>query len=189
MNLGVSHLHLSILIIYISLCLASFFQSAVIPLSGGSEIHLVAMSSRRKFFPCFWGFVLSPRLYRSCLTMFNLRCLALVLDLNEMLIVANTLKSFEDSKEALGSKLKGESDAQKLSVMSAELRRYIQDRALLRQYADNDRVWDNATDKYISAEIEVVPSSTEGASPLMRPIVRLQDTNMVFTRINPNVSI
>ena len=121
--------------------------------------------------------------------MFNLRCLALVLDLDETLIVANTLKSFEDRIEALGSKLKGETDAQKLSVMSAELRRYIQDRALLRQYADNDRVWDNATDKYISAEMEIVPSSTEGASPLMRPIVRLQDTNMVFTRINPNVSI
>ena len=83
--------------------------------------------------------------------MCNLRCLALVLDLNEMLIVANTLKSFEDSKEALGSKLKGESDAQKLSVMSAELRQCIEDRALLRQYADNDRVWDNATDKYMSA--------------------------------------
>ena len=133
--------------------------------------------------------MLSHRLYRSCLTMFNLRCLALVLDLDETLIVANTLKSFEDCIEALGSKLKGETDAQKLSVMPAELKQYIQDRALLRQYADNDRVWDNATDKYITAEIDIVPSFTDGASPLMRPIVRLWDTNIVFTQINPNLSI
>ena len=122
-------------------------------------------------------------------TLAKLFSFALVLDLDETLIVANTLKSFEDCIEALGSKLKGETDAQKLSVMSAELRRYIQDRALLRQYADNDRVWDNATDKYISAEIEIVPSFTDGASPLMRPIVRLWDTNIVFTQINPNLSI
>ncbi|KAL5137302.1 Protein ASPARTIC PROTEASE IN GUARD CELL 2 [Glycine soja] len=40
-------------------------------------------------------------IYDACLAMLNLRCLAIVFDLDETLIVANTMKSFEDRIEAL----------------------------------------------------------------------------------------
>lgn len=169
-----------------STCLKEL-KTAIIQLPGGTELHLAAMIAVRRQRPCFWGFLMMPGLYSSCLNMLNLRCLALVFDLDETLIVANTMRSFEDRIDALGSKLKGESDAQKISGMSAELKRYIQDRALLRQYVDDDRVWDNTAEKFVSAQVEVVPSAVEGGIPLMRPVVRLQDRNMVFTRINPNI--
>lgn len=169
-----------------SLCLKEF-KTAVMSLDVGTELHLVAMTSSREQWPCFWGFHTISGLYSSCLTMLNLRCLALVFDLDETLIVANTMRSFEDRIEALGSKIRAETDAQKLSGMSSELKRYIQDRTLLKQFVDDDHVWDNAAEKYVDAQREVVPPITEGALPLMRPVVRLQERNMVFTRINPNV--
>lgn len=65
------------------------------------EIHLVSMPSKRKKFPCFWCFAVPLGLYDACLGMLNLRCLAIVFDLDETLIVANTMKSFEDRIEAL----------------------------------------------------------------------------------------
>lgn len=71
--------------------------------------------------------------------------------------------------------------------MTAELKRYVQDRTLLKQFVDDDRVWDNDAEKYVNAQVEMVPPTTEGSIPLMRPVVRLQERNMVFTRINPNV--
>ncbi|KAH7433554.1 hypothetical protein KP509_07G074800 [Ceratopteris richardii] len=161
-------------------------KTAVIQLAGGVELHLAAMIANRRLKPCFWGFILTPGLYNSCLTMLNLRCLALVFDLDETLIVANTMRSFEDRIDALGSKLKGEVDAQKVSGMSAELKRYMQDRALLRQFTDDDKVWDNTMNTFVTAQAEEVPSAMGGIS-VKRPIVRLQDRNMVFTRINPNI--
>lgn len=169
-----------------STCLKEL-KTAVVQLPGGMELHLAAMIANRKQRPCFWGFLMTSGLYASCLNMLNLRCLALVFDLDETLIVANTMRSFEDRIDALGSKLKGETDSQKASGMSAELKRYIQDRALLRQYVDDDRVWDNTAEKLVNAQVEVVPSAIDGGIPLMRPVVRLQDRNMVFTRINPNI--
>ena len=152
------------------------------------EIHLVAVNANKKQTPCFWGFVIPPGLYKSCLSMLNLRCLALVFDLDETLIVANTMRSFEDRIDALGSKLKGDSESQKALAMSSELKRYMQDRTMLKQYIEEDRVWDNIGEKFVNAQMEVVASSVGGVLPLKRPVVRLDDRNMIFTRINPNVS-
>ena len=152
------------------------------------ELHLVAMNLIRKSKPYFWGFVITSGLYNTCLTMLNMRCLALVFDLDETLIVANTMRSYEDRIDALSSKLKIESEPQKVSGMSSELKRYMQDREMLKQYIEEDRVWDNIGEKFVNANVEVVPSFTEGGFPLKRPVVRLQDRDMIFTRINPNVS-
>ena len=53
---------------------------------------------RTIFLSCF---AVPLGLYDACLAMLNLRCLAIVFDLDETLIVANTMKSFEDRIEAL----------------------------------------------------------------------------------------
>ncbi|MBA0706891.1 hypothetical protein Golax_018975 [Gossypium laxum] len=143
------------------------------------------MPSKQKKFPCFWCFSVSTGLYNSCLGMLNLRCLAIVFDLDETLIVANTMKSFEDRIEVLRGWIARESDSIRLSGMSAELRRYIDDRLLLKQYAESDCVVDNG--KMFKVQMEEVPPLSDGHEKVVRPVIRLQDRNIVLTRINPEI--
>lgn len=74
---------------------------------------------------CFWGFKVGDGLYNSCLTMLNTRCLGIVFDLDETLIVANTTRSFEDRIESLQRKISNESDPHRISGMIAEIKRYF----------------------------------------------------------------
>ncbi|CAJ1805148.1 unnamed protein product [Sphenostylis stenocarpa] len=149
------------------------------------EIHLVSMPSKRKKFPCFWCFVVPLGLYDACLGMLNLRCLAIVFDLDETLIVANTMKSFEDRIEALRGWLLREIDPLRVQGMSAELKRYMEDRLLLKQFAENDCVVDNG--KVYKVQMEEVSPLSGSHEKLVRPVVRLQDRNIVLTRINPEI--
>ncbi|KAH6829050.1 C-terminal domain phosphatase-like 1 [Perilla frutescens var. hirtella] len=152
---------------------------------GGGDIHLVAMHSRKDEGqgPCFWGFNVASSLYNSCLVMLNLRCLGIVFDLDETLIVANTMRSFEDRIEALQRKINSESDPQRVSGMLAEIKRYHDDKNILKQYAESDQVIDNG--KVIKSQSEVVPALSETHQPIVRPLIRLQDRNIILTRINP----
>lgn len=161
-------------------------QTAVMSL-GREELHLVAMQSKNigGQCPCFWGFKVASGLYDSCLTMLNLRCLGIVFDLDETLIVANTMRSFEDRIEALQRKINSESDPQRASVMLAEVKRYQEDKIILKQYAENDQVVDNG--KVIRSQSEVFPALSDNHQPIVRPLIRLQDRNIILTRINPMV--
>ncbi|EEF34293.1 double-stranded RNA binding protein, putative [Ricinus communis] len=160
------------------------FKTAVVSI-GNEEIHLVAMPSKQKKFPCFWCFPVPLGLYDSCLGMLNLRCLSIVFDLDETLIVANTMKSFEDRIEALRVWINRETDPMRISGMSAELKRYMDDRMLLKQYLESDFVMDNG--KMFKVQLEEVPLSSETQERLVRPVIRLQDKNIVLTRINPEI--
>ncbi|XP_076942816.1 RNA polymerase II C-terminal domain phosphatase-like 1 isoform X2 [Bidens hawaiensis] len=158
-------------------------KTAVVSL-GGDELHLVAMRSRRNdLLPCFWGFNVAPGLYESCLVMLNLRCLGIVFDLDETLIVANTSRSFEDRIEALQRKLSCEMDPQRIAGMLSEIKRYQDDRNILKQYAESDQVVE--TGKVIKAQPEVVPALSDSHQTLVRPLIRLQEKNIILTRINP----
>ncbi|KAI7735218.1 hypothetical protein M8C21_014680 [Ambrosia artemisiifolia] len=84
-------------------------KTAVV-LIGDEEVHLVAMPSKLKRFPCFWCCVVPSQLYNACLWMLNTRCLSIVFDLDETLIVANTMRSFEDRIEVLTGWIGQESD-------------------------------------------------------------------------------
>ncbi|XP_027339450.1 RNA polymerase II C-terminal domain phosphatase-like 1 isoform X2 [Abrus precatorius] len=159
-------------------------KTAVIP-QGGEEIRLVAMYSRNNDRPCFWGFVVASGLYNSCLAMLNLRCLALVFDLDETLIVANTMRSFEDRIEALHRKINSEVDPQRISGMQAEIKRYLDDKCILKQYAENDQVVDSG--KVIKVQSEIVPALSDGHQSIVRPLIRLQEKNIILTRINPQI--
>lgn len=153
---------------------------------GDEEIHLVAMPSKQKNFPCFWCFAVPCGLYLSCLGMLNLRCLAIVFDLDETLIVANTMKSFEDRIEALRIWIAREADPLRISGMSAELKRYMDDRSLLKQYIEHDTVNDNG--RILKVQLEEVPPLNGNCEKVVRPIIRLLDKNIVLTRINPEVA-
>lgn len=155
-------------------------------LIGDEEIHLVAMPSKQKRFPCFWCYAVPAGLYDASLGMLNLRCLAIVFDLDETLIVANTMKSFEDRIEALRSWIARENDPVRASVMTAEMKRYIDDRALLKQYTESDTVVDN-NGKPFNVQLEEVPPLSGNHEKVVRPVIRLQEKNIVLTRINPDV--
>ncbi|KAF5473108.1 hypothetical protein F2P56_009748 [Juglans regia] len=161
-------------------------KTAVIEV-GGEELHFVAMSSRNtdKQYPCFWGFNVASGLYDSCLVMLNLRCLGIVFDLDETLIVANTMRSFEDRIDALQRKINSEVDPQRISGMVAEVKRYQDDKHILKQYAENDQVVENG--KVIKSQSEVVPAVSDNHQPIVRPIIRLQEKNIILTRINPQI--
>ncbi|XP_031397074.1 RNA polymerase II C-terminal domain phosphatase-like 2 isoform X2 [Punica granatum] len=159
-------------------------KTAVVVL-GDEEIHLVAMPSKQKKFPCFWCYSVPMGLYNSSLALLNLRCLAIVFDLDETLIVANTMKSFEDRIETLRGWLARETDPVRISGMSGELKRYADDRALLKQYAENDYVVDNG--KMFRVQMEEVPQLSESHEKVVRPIIRLQEKGIVITRINPEI--
>lgn len=151
----------------------------------GEEIHLVAMPSKQEKLPRFWCFSVQIGLYRSCLAMLELRCLSIVFDLDETLIVANTMKSFEDRIEFLQRRLECEDDSVRVSGMSAELRRYVEDRALLKQYVENDNVVENG--KLLRVQFEEVLPVCSDQERIVRPVIRLKERNIVLTRINPEI--
>ncbi|RZB63518.1 RNA polymerase II C-terminal domain phosphatase-like 1 isoform X4 [Glycine soja] len=159
-------------------------KTAVMPLRG-EEIHLVAMYSRNNDRPCFWGFIVASGLYNSCLTMLNLRCLGIVFDLDETLVVANTMRSFEDKIEVLHRKMNSEVNPQRISAMQAEIKRYLDDKNILKEYAENDQVVDNG--KVIKIQSEIVPALSDSHQPIVRPLIRLQEKNIILTRINPQI--
>uniref|UniRef100_A0A6M2EIS8 protein-serine/threonine phosphatase n=1 Tax=Populus davidiana TaxID=266767 RepID=A0A6M2EIS8_9ROSI len=154
---------------------------------GGEELHLVAMPSRsnERQHPCFWGFSVAPGLYDSCLVMLNLRCLGIVFDLDETLIVANTMRSFEDRIDALQRKISTEVDPQRILGMLSEVKRYQDDKNILKQYVENDQVVENG--KVIKTQSEVVPALSDNHQPMVRPLIRLQEKNIILTRINPQI--
>ncbi|XP_024536160.1 RNA polymerase II C-terminal domain phosphatase-like 2 [Selaginella moellendorffii] len=167
-------------------------KAAVVPMDGNVELLLVAVKSEtssngeQEEDGCFfWAFVLPRGLYASCLAMLSTRCLAMVLDLDETLILANTMRSFEDRMDALKAQIDKQRiplpnkgmDAQKLACLTAELKRYSDDRALLKQFVDSDCVIvDNG--RIITAQLE---------EEVMRPVIRIPERNIILTRVNPAV--
>jgi len=66
-----------------------------------------------------WGFSVVPGLYTSCPVMLNPRCLGIVFDLDETLIVAYTMTLFEDRIDALQQKVNNEMDLQRVTGILA----------------------------------------------------------------------
>lgn len=156
-------------------------------LLGEEEVHFVAMTPRKSMmnYSCFWAFSIPRGMYSSCLTMLNLRCLGIVFDLDETLIVANTMRSFEDRIEALQRKVSNETDPQRITGMASEIKRYQEDKSILKQYAENDEVIDNG--RVFKVQSEIVPPLSDSHQLITRPIIRLQEKNIILTRVNPSV--
>ncbi|MED6124498.1 hypothetical protein PIB30_059479 [Stylosanthes scabra] len=95
------------------------------------------------------------------------------------------MKSFEDRIDALRGWLSRETDPLKVQGMSAELKRCLEDRLLLKQYAENDSVMDNG--RVYKVQMEEVPALSDNREKRIRPIVRLPEKNIVLTRINPEI--
>ncbi|PIA30633.1 hypothetical protein AQUCO_05400016v1 [Aquilegia coerulea] len=154
---------------------------------GEEELHLVAMSSRKnsQLYSYFWCFIVGMGLYDSCLIMLNLRCLGIVFDLDETLVVANTMRSFEDRIDALQRKISTEMDPQRVEGMLAEMKRYHDDKSILKQYLENDQIVDDGMAYKIQSEI--VPALSDNHPSIVRPLIRLPEKNIILTRINPAI--
>ncbi|KAL6840293.1 hypothetical protein ACP4OV_030103 [Aristida adscensionis] len=160
------------------------FKSAVVVV-GDEELHLVAMPSKVEKVPCFWCCSVRAGLYAASVGMLNLRCLAIVFDLDETLIVANTMKSFEDRIEMLSRRMDVEDDPVRIAGMSAEIKRYIEDKELLKEFIDTDTVTDNG--RIVGTQKEEVQPVSAGHERVLRPVIRLPERNAILTRINPEI--
>ncbi|BAC03323.1 OJ1402_H07.12 [Oryza sativa (japonica cultivar-group)] len=160
------------------------YKSAVVVV-GDEELHLVAMPSKVEKVPCFWCCSVRSGIYAASVGMLNLRCLAIVFDLDETLIVANTMKSFEDRIEMLSRRMDIEDDPVRIAGMSAEIKRYIEDRELLKEFIDTDTVTDNG--RIVGTQKEEVLPISGGQERVLRPVIRLPERNAILTRINPEV--
>ncbi|KAI3429106.1 uncharacterized protein J3R85_008757 [Psidium guajava] len=94
------------------------------------------MPSKQKKFPCFWCFSVHVGLYESSMGLLNLQCLSIVFDLNEILVVANTMKPSEDRIDARRGRIAREIDSVRISGMLAELKWFSDDESLLKQYTN-----------------------------------------------------
>ena len=66
-----------------------------------------------------------------------------------------------------------------------EIRRYQEDRAILKQYIDSDQVYDNG--KLIKSQLEIVPHPSANHVPFMWPVIRWHGRDTILTRINPKI--
>ncbi|XP_017247063.1 RNA polymerase II C-terminal domain phosphatase-like 2 isoform X2 [Daucus carota subsp. sativus] len=158
-------------------------QTGVV-LLGEEELHLVAMVNKYKNCPCFWCYTVPSGLYSVCLRMLDLRCLWIVFDLDETLIVGNTMRSFRDKIASLRIKIAKETDPVRKSGMFAEMALYEEDQRLLKQYIDRDSVVDSGNVYNVQAEVVKI---CESQDRIVRPVIRLLDRGIVLTRINPEI--
>jgi RNA polymerase II C-terminal domain phosphatase-like 1/2 len=147
----------------------------------GKELHLVATDSGRSE-PCFWAYVCRTGQYSVCCSMLNQRTLALVFDLDETLIIANTMKSFDDRIASAERRLRNEPDPEKQAQYADESASLQQDKDLLRDYMDRNKV--TCCDVEFEAEFEEAPSAVTPGVILQRPLIRLPN-GVILTRINP----
>ncbi|VAH66070.1 unnamed protein product [Triticum turgidum subsp. durum] len=143
------------------------------------------MPSKVEKVPCFWCCSVRAGLYAASVGMLNLRCLAIVFDLDETLIVANTMRSFESRIEMLSRRMDIEDDPVRVAGMSAEIKRYIEDRELLKEFIDTDTVTDNG--RIVGTQKEEVQPMPGVQERLVRPVIRLPERNAILTRINPEI--
>ena len=156
-------------------------------LTGDEEIHSVAMRSKQKKHPCFWCYSVPNGLYDASLGMLNMRCLAIVFDLDQTLVDANSMRSFDEKIGFLRFRIAIETDPLRLEEIKAQLKRYEDDHLILKQYAECDTVKVNG--KLFNPQMEEAPLLVDDHERKLvrRPVIRLQEKNIVLTRINPEV--
>ena len=128
-------------------------------------------------------------MYDASLGMLNTRCLPIVFDLDDTLVAANSTRSFEDKMKVLRGRIAIETDPFRLAELNSQLKRYKEDYLMLKQYVESDTVMDNG--KVFPSQMEEVPllcdEHDHQRKLIGRPVIRLQEKNIVLTRIDPQV--
>ncbi|XP_004299216.1 PREDICTED: RNA polymerase II C-terminal domain phosphatase-like 1-like [Fragaria vesca subsp. vesca] len=96
------------------------------------------------------------------------------------------IQCVHDRIEGLQRKIQCEVDPQRICGMQAKIKRYQDDKFIMKQYAENDRVVENG--RVIKTQSEVVPALSHNHQPIIWPLIRLQEKNIISTHINPQCS-
>jgi RNA polymerase II C-terminal domain phosphatase-like 1/2 len=152
------------------------------------ELHLVAMESKLKGVPCFWCWSAQTGLYEACLEMLNQRCLALVFDLDETLVLTNNKETFEKRMEKITSDLKNsELDATTEVALCNELYRVCEDSELLKDFTKTGTITLNHEIVRSQHEEGMLHKPGGVQQLIVRPVIRIPGRNAVLTRIKPMV--
>lgn len=162
-------------------------QTAVVSLSGNQELHLAAMRSGggEGEKPGFWAYVVQRGQYEACLRMLNASKLALVFDLDETLVVARSVKNFRDEVAKLEGGLEAETDPGRMKSLLAERQKIEEEYALLKHFAEFDRVSVDGKDVMPVVEEAFLDGHVDQA--VLRQVIRLPARDTVITRIFPDV--
>jgi RNA polymerase II C-terminal domain phosphatase-like 1/2 len=156
--------------------------------AGAEELHLVAMESKLKGVPCFWCWSAQTGLYVACLGMLNQRCLALVFDLDETLVLSNNKETFKNRMEKINSDLKNcELDATTKLALCDELSKVCKDYELLKDFTETGTITLNH--EIVRSQHEKVMLHKPGRVQqlIVRPVIRVPRRNAILTRISPMV--
>lgn len=166
-------------------------QTAVVALSGDQELHLAAMrgggGEGEGERPGFWAYVVQRGQYEACLRMLNASRLALVFDLDETLVVARTVRGFRDEVAKLEGVLEAETDPGRKQSLVAERQKIEEDYALLKRFADHDKVCVDGREVLPVMEEAFLDADVEQA--VLRPVIRLPARDTVITRIFPGAQV
>ncbi|KAJ9508233.1 hypothetical protein QJQ45_030453, partial [Haematococcus lacustris] len=145
--------------------------------------------------PVFWGYMLAPGLIAKVTEMLDKSLLAVVFDLDETLLMANTASSAESRMKSLQNaraKLledmrdKEGSDRARLQANAEAFAREEElvaaDLELVRSFAAYDRVQYGGRE--YRAKLEEA-AMEDGVTVVKRPVIRLEGDHLVLTRIDP----
>lgn len=160
-------------------------QTAVVSLPGNQELHLAAMGGGGGEKPGFWVYLVQRGAYQACLRMLNACRLALVFDLDETLVVARSVKNFRDEVAKLEGVLEAETDPGRRKSLLAERLKIEEDYALLKQFAEKDRVSVDGRDVSPEREEGLLDGDVDQA--VLRQVIRMPERDTIITRIFPDV--
>lgn len=130
----------------------------------------------------FWGFCLGAGALQLGATFLEASRIPVVFDLDETLLVAYSLHTLD---VRLAKLYEGRSNSEKGRADQVEADHLTQDRVMLHQFAEQDQVVvrrPNGSRAVFKARFEeVLPE--DGGKPLARPVVRIPELGLVFSRI------
>uniref|UniRef100_A0ACD5UG43 Uncharacterized protein n=1 Tax=Avena sativa TaxID=4498 RepID=A0ACD5UG43_AVESA len=156
--------------------------------AGVEELHLVAMPSKLKGVPCFWCWSAQTGLYTECLGMLNQRCLAIVCDLDETVVLSNNEDTFRSHIGKIESDLENcELDAATELTLIDELNKIRKDNKFLMDFTEKGTITVNHEILTNQNEEGILHKPGGGQQLIVRPVIRFPGRNAVLTRIRPTV--
>ena len=159
--------------------------------AGAEELHLVAMQNQVKDgVPCFWCWSAKSGLYTACLGMLNQRCLAIVFDLDETVVVSKNEKSLETQMKKIEMRLENpQLDAATQSSLRDQLSRVSMDSGFLKGFVEKSAITVNQEIVRSQDEKSMLYQPGGLQQSIVRPVIRVPGRNAVLTRIDPTVYI
>ncbi|CAM0958954.1 unnamed protein product [Alopecurus aequalis] len=155
--------------------------------AGGEELHLVAMKSKvEEGVPCFWCWSAPAGLYAACLGMLDQRCLAIVFDLDQTLVVSTNEESFKALLKKIESRLwNSELDEATQLALRNQLSEVSKDNRFLKDFVHQDAITVNHEIVRSQDEKFTLHKPSGRQKTIVRPVIRIPGSSAVLTRLKP----